>query len=274
MRLVRTVGPGPDDVTWDPAGGAIDAGRLSGVDAVIHLAGENVAAGRWTPARKTRIRDSRVRSTRLLAETLAQIPRPPRVLLSASATGYYGDRGGEVLREDSPPGTGFLADVCREWEAATESARQAGIRVVHMRFGVVLSLGGGLLVRVLPVFRLGLGGPLGSGRQYVSWIAMDDLLDAVLHLLACDSVSGPVNLVAPGPVTNAEFTKALGRTLSRPTLFAVPAAVLRAAFGEMADDALLASTRAEPARLLASGYAFRFADLGDALRHLLQYHRG
>ncbi len=270
VRLVRAASvSGPDEAAWDPAAGTIDAGRLDGVDAVIHLAGENISAGRWTPARKARIRESRVRGTRLLAETLARLRYPPRALLSASATGYYGDRGDEVLREDSPPGTGFLAEVCREWEAAAEPARRAGVRVVSMRAGVVLSPAGGMLARLLPVFRLGFGGPLGSGRQYLSWIAIDDVVGAVLHLLADEGTAGPVNLVAPVAVTNAEFTKALGRVLSRPTLLPVPAIVLRAAFGEMADGAILASARVEPARLAASGYRFRFSDAGAALRHLL-----
>jgi len=274
LKLVRGMGPvqaaTPHEIVWDPAAGTIDVGRLAGVDAVIHLAGENISAGRWTRARKARIRDSRVRGTRLLAETVAALPHPPRVLLAASATGYYGDRGAEILSEDSSPGTGFLADVCREWEAAVEPARRAGIRVVSMRSGVVLSPVGGMLAQVRPVFRLGLGGRLGSGRQYLSWIAIDDLVGAVLHLLADASAAGPVNTVAPGPVTNAEFTQALGRALSRPALFAIPAPVLRAMFGEMADGALLASTRAEPARLLASGYQFQWRDVAGALRHLLQ----
>lgn len=271
VRLVRAASVSTaGEAAWDPAAGTIDAGRLDGVDAVIHLAGESISAGRWTAARKARIRESRVRGTRLLAETLARLPRPPHVFLAASATGYYGDRGEEWLREDSLPGTGFLAEVCREWEGAAEPARRAGIRVVWMRFGVILSPAGGMLARLLPVFRLGLGGRLGSGQQYLSWIAIDDLAGAVLHLLAAEGTKGPVNLVAPGPVTNAEFTRALGRVLSRPTLFPVPAVVLRAAFGEMADDALLASARVEPARLTASGYRFRFSDVGAALRHLLQ----
>ncbi len=270
----RTATAGPGDATWDPAAGRIDADRLTGIDAVIHLAGENIGPGRWTPARKARIRTSRVQGTRLLAETLARLPRPPRALLSASATGFYGNRGNEILREESSPGTGFLAEVCRDWEAAAEPARRAGIRVVLMRFGIVLSPHGGLLARVLPLFRLGLGGRLGNGRQYISWIALDDLLRAVVHLLGRDGISGPVNMVAPRTATNAEFTAALGRAVSRPTLCAMPAIILRVLFGEMADDALLASTRAEPARLLASGFGFEFLDVGVALRHLLQYLRG
>ncbi len=271
VRLVRVPStPSPGDAAWDPATGQIaDRAPLEGVDAVIHLAGENVAAGRWTPARKARIRDSRVQGTRLLAETLTHLSRPPAVLLCASAVGYYGDRGDEILREGSPPGTGFLAEVTRDWEAAAEPARRAGIRVVHFRIGAVLSRAGGLLPRVLPIFRLGLGGPLGSGRQYMSWIAIDDLVNAVLHLLARDGLTGPVNMVAPAPVTNREFTQTLGRVLSRPTPFPVPPIALRVLFGEMADDALMSSARVEPAKLLESRFTFRFPDLEQALRALL-----
>lgn len=269
VRLVRAGGAAPDEARWDPAAGSIDAAALEGLDAVVHLAGENLSAGRWTPERKARIRDSRVAGTGLLAAALARLSRPPRVLLAASAVGYYGDRGDEVLREDSAPGTGFLADLCRDWEAAAEPARRAGIRVVHLRSGVVLSTRGGALARLLPVFRLGLGGPLGAGRQYMSWISIHDWASAALHLLAAAGVAGPVNMVAPHPVTNAEFARALGRALSRPALVPVPAAALRAAFGEMADQALLAGARVEPARLLASGYAFRFPEVEAALRHLL-----
>ena len=262
VRLVRGPSrPSSPDPAWDPVAYQIDENRLEGFDGVIHLAGESLVARRWTPAQKTRIRDSRINGTRLLAGALGRLSRPPRVLLSASAVGYYGDRGDEILREESPPGTGFLAELCQQWEAATEPARRAGIRVVHLRTGLVLSSTGGVLARILPIFRLGLGGPLGSGRQYMSWVAIDDVCGAVLHLLANTTVAGPVNLVAPHPVTNREFTAALGLALSRPTRFAVPAAVLRVVFGEMADEALLASARAEPARLRASGYSFQFPDL-------------
>lgn len=262
VRLVRGPSrPSSPDPAWDPVAYQIDENRLEGFDGVIHLAGESLVARRWTPAQKTRIHDSRINGTRLLASALGRLSRPPRVLLSASAVGYYGDRRDEILREESPPGTGFLAELCRQWEAAAEPARRAGIRVVHLRTGLVLSSTGGVLARILPIFRLGLGGPLGTGRQYMSWIAIDDVCAAVLHLLANNTVTGPVNLVAPHPVTNREFTVALGLALSRPTRFAVPAGVLRVVLGEMADEALLASTRAEPARLRASGYSFRFPDL-------------
>lgn len=269
-RLVRSRrGTGEAQVAWDPEAGAIDAASLEGLDAVVHLAGESIAAGRWTAARKTRILDSRVKGTRLLAETLAGLRDRPKVLVSASAVGYYGDRGEEPLREESASGSGFLADVCRQWEAAAAPAAQAGIRVVHARFGVILSAAGGALPRLLPPFRLGLGGRLGSGRQFMSWIALDDAVGAICHALTHDDLQGPVNTASPTPVRNDEFTKALGRVLRRPTLFPLPAFAARLAFGQMADELLLASQRVEPAKLLASGYQFAFLDLEGALRRLL-----
>jgi len=270
VRLIRRSAAGDADaVFWDPGEGRIDAAALEGVDAVVHLAGEGIATGRWTAARKTRIRRSRVEGTRLLARALAGLARPPRVLVCGSATGYYGDRGDDVLREDSAPGTGFLAEVCQAWEAAADPARAAGIRVVHLRTGTVLSPAGGALARLLPVFRLGLGGTLGSGRQYLSWVAIQDIVGAIRHVLDRDGIAGPVNVAAPHPVTNREFTRALGRALQRPTPFPVPAVALRVIFGELADGALLASTRVEPGRLLASGYPFRFTEISEALRALL-----
>jgi len=270
VRLVRSPTPAaPDQVVWDPAAGTLDPTRLEGMDAAIHLAGENIASGRWTPARKARIRASRVRATRLLADAIARLSRRPRVLLSASAVGYYGDRGDELLVEESAPGTGFLAEVCRDWEAATEPARRAGVRVAYLRSGVVLSDAGGALARLLPVFRAGLGGRLGSGRQYMSWIALDDEIESICFALDQDSLDGPVNLVSPHPVTNQEFTVALGRALRRPTPFAVPSGALRLVLGELADE-LLGSVRVQPARLLASAYAFRYPALDGALRHLLE----
>lgn len=268
VRLGRTASEA-GDVRWDPEGGVLDAGALEGVDGVVHLAGENIATGRWTAEKKRRIRESRVRGTRLLAETLAGLERSPRVLVSASAIGYYGDRGDEELRETSSAGAGFLSDVCREWEAATEAAQGKGIRVVHARLGVVLSTGGGALAKMLTPFKLGAGGIIGNGRQYMSWITLDDTVAAVSHLLATDSVDGPVNVVAPGTVTNHEFTKTLGRVLRRPTLFPMPAFAARLAFGEMADALLLASTRVKPAALLESGYAFRHDSLEEGLRHVI-----
>lgn len=268
-RLVRSKPqPGSADVHWDPAAGSVDAAGLEGLDAVVHLAGENIA-GRWTPEKKARIRDSRVKGTRLLTETLARLKQAPKVLVSASAIGYYGHRGDEALREDSPSGSGFLAEVCREWEAAAQPAAQKGIRVVSLRIGVVLSPAGGALARMLPPFRLGLGGKIGSGRQYMSWIGIDDLAGVIHHAVTNESLRGAVNAVAPRPVTNQEFTKTLGRVLGRPTIFPMPAFAARLAFGEMADELLLASTRVEPARLAVSGYIFRNPDLEGALRHLL-----
>ena len=270
IPLVRAEGPVPRGaLSWDPSRGRLDPGGLEGVDAVVHLAGENIAAGRWTAQRKASIRRSRIDGTTLVARTVAGLRKPPRVLVCASATGYYGDRGDEVLREESAPGTGFLADVCRDWEAAAEPARAAGVRVVHLRTGTVLSRAGGALGRLLPVFRMGAGGPLGSGRQYMSWIALEDAVAAIRHLLLREDIAGPVNVVAPHPVTNREFTHALGRVLRRPTVVPVPAAVLRAVFGELADDALLASTRAQPSRLLERGYSFRLPEIDGALRALV-----
>ena len=268
-RLVRGMAAGTDETAWDPARGLVDASRLDGVDAVVHLAGENIAAGRWTPARKAEIRRSRVDGTRNLCEVLARLPRPPRVLVSASAIGFYGNRGAEILTEESFPGAGFLADVCREWEAATERASGAGIRVVNLRFGMVLSPRGGALQKLLLPFRLGMGGRIGDGRQFTSWIALDDAVGAIHHAICEESVRGPVNAVAPGPVSNAEFTRTLARVLRRPTLLPVPAFAARLAFGEMADALLLAGARVLPTRLQASGYRFRFPELEGALRHLL-----
>src|SRR5256714_4559219 len=222
------------EVSWNPAAGELDAARLVGHDACVHLAGESIAEGRWTDEKKRRIVESRVKSTQLLAETLARLETRPRAFLCASATGYYGDRGAEVLTEASAAGTNFLAEVCREWEAATEPARAAGIRTVSLRFGVVLSKEGGALAKMLLPFKLGAGGRVGSGKQYMSWIALDDAVGAIEHALTDENLSGPVNVVAPQPVTNAEFTKTLGHVLGRPTLLPVPAFGLRLALGEMA----------------------------------------
>ena len=270
VRLVRRdPAPGERAVRWDPHKGIADPAGLSGLDAVVHLAGENIAAGRWNAARKAAIRESRVEGTRLLCDAIAALPEPPKTLVCASAIGYYGDRGDELLTEESPAGTGFLPDVCREWEAATAPAAKKGIRVVTLRFGVVLTPKGGALSRMLPPFRMGIGGVLGSGKQYVSWIAIDDLSGIVLHVLSNGDLRGPVNAVAPRPVTNREFTETLGRMLSRPTPFPVPAFALRLAVGEMADALLLASARVVPRRLEETGYRFRFPELSGALRHLL-----
>jgi len=272
VRLVRRA-PAPGEkavLRWDPGRREVDAAGLEGLDAVIHLAGENVGSGRWTAARKTAIRDSRVNGTRLLCEALSGLARPPKTLVCASAIGIYGDRGEELLTEESSPGTGFLAGVAREWEAASEPAARKGIRVATLRIGMVLSPKGGALSRMLPLFRAGLGGVIGGGSQYVSWVALDDLPFIILHSLQRADLSGPVNAVAPRPVTNREFTEALGKALSRPTPIPVPAFALRLAVGrEMADALLLASARVVPRRLEETGYRFRFPDLGEALRHLL-----
>lgn len=268
-RLVRGPSGGAGgDVRWDPEAGVLDAGGLEGCDAVVHLAGENIA-GRWTAAKKRRIRDSRVKGTGLLAQALARLGRPPRVLVCASAIGYYGDRGAEAMREDSPRGKGFLAEVCAEWEAAAAPAAQKGIRVVNLRFGVVLSPRGGALAKMLLPFRLGLGGTVGRGNQWMSWIAIDDAVGAILHALQSEALRGPANAVAPNPVTNRDFTRALGRAVRRPTIFPMPAFAARLAFGEMAEELLLASTRVEPVKLLATRYAFRHPEVEGALRHLL-----
>ncbi len=259
---------GPDDLPWDPARGALEARALEGFDAVVNLAGENIGT-RWSAARKARIRASRVDSTALLATALARLERRPRVLVSMSAVGWYGDRGEETLDETSAPGSGFLAGVCRAWEAAAAPAAAAGIRVAHPRAGQVLAASGGTLKAMLPVFRLGLGGRLGSGRAWWPWIAVDDLVGVIRRLIADASLSGPVNAVAPGLVRNAEFTRVLARVLRRPAVLPVPAFALRMVFDGMADALPLASARVAPARLAAAGCTFRFPELEGALRHAL-----
>jgi uncharacterized protein (TIGR01777 family) len=269
LRLVRPpMEAGPDQVQWDPSTGAIDAPRLEAIDAVVHLAGEPIPAIRWTAAKKARIYESRVRGTRLLAETLAGLSHRPRMLVCASAVGYYGDRGDEILREESPPGSTFLAGVCRDWEAAADPAREAGIRVVHLRNANVFAAGGGYLGPLLLLFRFGLGGRLGTGRQYLSWIAIDDWIEAVYYLLTVVPMDGPVNMGAPEPVTNLEFTQTLARVLRRPAPFVVPAFVLRTVMGELGGE-LLQSARMHPGKLQESGYVFRYPALEGALRHLL-----
>jgi uncharacterized protein len=255
---------------WDPEKGTIDVAALIGTDVFIHLAGENIASGRWTANRKARIRDSRIKGTRLVAESLARMEKPVQVLISASAIGYYGDRGTEVLREDSAPGSGFLPEVCKQWEAATDPATRKGIRVVHLRTGIVLSQRGGALPKMLFPFKVGLGGKIGSGEQYWSWISLDDLCAAILHCIHADALHGPVNLVCPSPVTNLEFTKTLGQVLHRPTMFPLPAVAARILLGEMADALLLASARVEPAKLLGSRFVFRHRELEPVLQDLLR----
>jgi uncharacterized protein len=263
--------PGTSAVSWDPEKGTVNVSELEGHDAAVHLAGEPVAGGRWTEERKLRILHSRVKSTRLLAETLAAMRDKPKVLVSASAVGFYGDRGDEVLTEESASGEDFLSAVCREWEKAALPASQAGIRVVHLRIGIVLSAEGGALAKMLTPFKLGLGGPVGGGRQYMSWVALDDVVGIVKHALTREEVRGPVNTVAPQPVTNAEFARALGRALNRPAVLPTPAFALRLALGrEMADSLLLGGARVEPARLKATGYQFAYPELEGALRHVLK----
>jgi uncharacterized protein (TIGR01777 family) len=257
------------DVGWDPQQHQLDPMQLSGFDAVVHLAGDNIAKGRWSPEKKRRIRDSRVQGTLLLCQTLAQLDDKPTAMVSASAIGYYGSRGDELLTEQSPPGSGFLADVCREWEQATQPAVDAGIRVANARIGVVLAADGGALKPMLIPFRLGVGGVVGDGRQYWSWIAIDDLAAALLFILQNSNLSQAVNLVGPRPVNNREFTKVLGQVLKRPTFLPMPAFVARLALGEMADELLLSSTRVEPTKLTEAGYGFQYADLKTALRSLL-----
>jgi len=268
-RLVRTRPPANQEgqVFWAPDSGSIDQAGLEGLDAVVHLAGENIASGRWTPELKRRILDSRVNGTRLLSEALAKCAQPPKVLVSASAIGYYGNRGDEVLTEESALGTGFLAEVCRDWEAAVEPATQKGIRTVLLRIGVVLSSTGGALKRMLLPFKLGLGGVVGDGKQYMSCIGLDDAIGAIHHTIVTDSLSGPVNVVSPQAVTNREYTQALGKVLGRPTIFPMPAFAARLAFGEMADELLLSSARVEARKLLESGYTFRSPTLESILRH-------
>jgi uncharacterized protein (TIGR01777 family) len=253
---------------WNPNAKNIDSATLEGHDAVVHLAGENVA-GIWTQEKKTRIRKSRVEGTRLLSRYLTELGKPPKVLVCASAIGYYGNRGEEILTEESDSGEGFLAEVSREWEEACEPALEKGIRVVNLRIGLVLSPEGGALKTMLVPFRLGVGGTIGSGNQYISWISIDDMVGVIFHAISQENLNGPVNSVAPNPVTNREFTKTLARVLGRPSFLSVPEFVLRLLIGEMAEEMLLASTRAVPKKLLDSGYKFRYPRLEKALRHLL-----
>jgi uncharacterized protein len=268
-RVSRRPSPGTTDIEWDPARGRLDPRALEGVDAAVHLAGESIVALRWTPAVKGRIRRSRVDGTRLLAETLGRLKRPPRVLVAVSGVGYYGNQGDAPLTEESPPGSGFLAEVCREWEAAADPARAAGIRVVHPRLGVVLAGQGGALPRMALPFWLGVGGVIGSGRQYWSWIALTDVVRTIELALVVETLVGAVNAVAPSPVTNRELTRALGRALGRPTLVPFPAFAVRLLLGEMGRALLLDSARVLPRRLERAGFRFRHPDLDGALRAAL-----
>ena len=273
-RLVRGAAKPADSssasaVSWDPGRGRLDPDDVSGYDVVVHLAGAGIADRPWTSDRKRLIRESRVGGTALLARSLAAAPAPPQVLVCASAVGYYGNRGDMEVDEGSGAGTGFLADTAREWERAAQPAVDAAIRVVNLRIGIVLSPAGGALARMLPPFRMGLGGPLGNGQQYWSWIAIDDLLTTILHAAATEGLAGPVNAVSPVPVRNADFAVTLGRVLNRPAVLRVPAAILRLLLREMADEMLLGGARVRPERLLDSGFEYQYPALEGALRHLL-----
>ena len=269
VRLVRKQGELLEgEARWNPEQGTIDSKSLSGIDAAVHLAGENIGAKRWSVAQKQRIRDSRVNGTTLLAETLAKLNPMPKVLASASALGYYGDQGDSMLPENASPGTDFLGESTQAWEQATEPASNAGIRVVTMRFGLVLDAKADLIKKTLPLFKAGLGGKLGSGRQYMSWIVRNDLTRAIEHALVTPELSGPVNMSSPSPLSNHKYTKAMGKILSRPTLFAVPTFMLRLSVGEMAGP-MTASVRMDSAKLIDSGFQFRHPDLESALREIL-----
>lgn len=270
LTAVRREPRNDREVRWVPERGEIDRAKLQGIDGVVHLAGANIAGQRWSAAYKQEIRESRVKGTRLISETLASLDPKPRVFACASAIGYYGDRGEAKLDESAAPGEGFLPEVCLAWENSCEAARAAGIRTVNMRIGVVLSTEGGALKSMLLPFKLGAGGVMGSGKQYFSWMALDDIVSAMKFVVENDSLSGPVNLVSPNAVTNYEFTKTLGKVLSRPTIFPMPAFAARLALGEMADELLLASTRVVPTKLEASGFRFAYPQLETALRHVLR----
>ena len=270
LRLVRRERSfGAPEVEWHPNQGQIDTQHLEGFDAVVHLAGESIASSRWTDEKKRAIRESRSQGTAVLSEALAKLSRPPLVFVSASAIGYYGDRGDELLTESSAPGDDFLSSVCVEWENATRPAMEKGIRTVHTRFGIILDANGGALAQMLTPFRMGVGGRVGSGEQWMSWIALDDVVNGLKFLIADKPVQGPVNFVAPNPVTNAEFTKTLGRVLSRPTIFPIPAFAVRLAFGELADALLLSSQKVDSTVLQDNGFLFSWPTLEPALRHIL-----
>lgn len=266
-RLVRSNGQ-KKGILWDPAHGKINPGQIEGFDAVINLAGENIASY-WTKAKKKKILESRVKSTETLSRCLAELKNPPKVFINASATGFYGNSGDEIVSESSPNGSGFLSQVCKEWEAAAKPAVDRGIRTVFLRTGIVLSPHGGALSKMLIPFRLGLGGVVGPGKQYMSWIALDELVHVIAFIVDNDAVVGPVNAVSPHPVTNREFTKTLGGVLHRPTIFPLPSLIAHFVAGEMADEMLLSSTRAEPKVLLSAGYKYRYPQLGPTLKELL-----
>ncbi len=267
-RLVRS-DPKAGEIVWHPNQDEVSSRSLEGFDVIINLAGENLAGGRWTDDLKRKIRDSRVNGTHLLSEAIAKLTQKPRVFLCASATGIYGDRDDETLDEQSESGGGFLAGVCREWEKATEPAVNAGTRVVNLRFGPILAREGGMLAKLLTPFKMGMGGKVGSGKQFISWVALEDAINAIKFAIEDESIRGPVNVVSPNPVTNEEFTKTLGHVLNRPTALAMPAFAARLAFGEMADEMLLVSQKVIPKKLSQIGFQFAFPDLEAALRHLV-----
>lgn len=269
FSLVRSAPKSASELEWNPERRPVTQSRLEGMDAVVHLAGESIAEGRWSDDKKRRIRDSRVKGTTTLSEALANLQNPPGTFICASAIGYYGNRGDEILTEASAPGNDFLSGVCVEWERATKPAVDKGIRVINARFGIILSKDGGALAKMLTPFRMGVGGRIGDGKQWMSWIALDDVVDALKLAVTSDSIRGPVNFVAPNPVTNIEFTRTLGKVLSRPTIFPIPAFGVRLAFGEMADALLLSSQRVKPLELEKSAYPFAYPALSSALQHLL-----
>ena len=270
VSLVRHASAGASEIEWHPNQGSIDSERVSGFDVVVHLAGESIASGRWTDEKKRKIRESRVNGTTLLSQALARSTKPPAVFISASAIGYYGNRGDELLDEKSAPGNDFLAEVCVAWERATGEAEARGVRTVHTRFGIILDQEGGALAKMLTPFRMGVGGRIGDGKQWMSWIALADVIQGLKFVIEHTSITGPVNFVAPNPVTNSEFTKSLGEAVSRPTLFPMPSFAARLAFGEMADALLLSSAKVEPKRLQESGYRFEFENLRPALATILK----
>jgi uncharacterized protein len=267
--LSRNVPCNEHEIQWDYNRRNLDAAKLEGLDAVIHLAGESIAQGRWTPEKKREIQDSRVMGTQFLVGKLLSLKKPPRAFLAASAIGFYGDRGDEDLTEKSRNGQGFLADVCEAWEREAQRALERDIRVVNLRFGIILSPKGGALAKMLPPFRIGLGGALGNGKQYMSWIAINDVLGAIYHALMTPTLSGPVNIVSPQPITNKVFTKALGKVLLRPAIAPIPGVAVKMLFGEMGEALLLASDKVYPTVLIDTGYQFQFSKIEGALRHVL-----
>ncbi len=270
VAYVRTVRAGETGkYLWNPDAGTIDQAGLSGADAVVNLAGENIAAKRWTPEQKEKIRTSRVKGTTLLAQTIAGMTSKPEVFVSASAIGLYGDRGDEMLTENSAPGTGFLAEVCKEWEQSTKAAEASGVRIVWARLGVVLSKNGGALQKMLPIFQLGGGGIIGSGKQFMSWVTLDDVVNALIFAIKNKTVTGAINIVAPNSVRNSEFTDALGHALHRPAVLPLPAFAAKIIMGEMADELLLSSARVEPLALEGNKFGFEFPNLAGALLHEL-----